>query len=122
MVLHEPRRCVRIEVLNDGPVTDVDLLPLDHGWHRHDDRKVLDLAFEIIRHRDDGPVFVADEHNLGRLVKKAGVGARHIETAKGLCRRCNDDRQHGGGDGYQDLHYQTPLTLFSGRALACCHW
>jgi hypothetical protein len=96
-------------VLNDGPVTHIDLFALDKRWNRDNDGKIRNLTFEIVRHGDYRPVFVANQDNLGGAIEKAGVGTSNVETAKSLCACRDDDRQRRCDNRYQDSHAFTPL-------------
>ena len=63
-VFDEARGRVGIEVIDHCLVTDIDLAAFDERRHRDDDGKILDVTLEIIGHRDDCAVLVANENNL----------------------------------------------------------
>jgi hypothetical protein len=50
--------------LEHAALAHVDLIALDHGRDGDDDRKLLGIAPEIVRHGEDGPVLVASQHDL----------------------------------------------------------
>ena len=104
MVLDQPRRGIRVEVLDERAVGDVDLLPFDEGRHRDDNREVLDIAAEIVCHCHNGTVLVADDHHLRGAVKKAGIGASDIKAAKSLGRCGNEKRQQYNARGHGKTH------------------
>jgi hypothetical protein len=48
----------------------VDLLTLQERRHRHHDRELLRASLEVVHHRQHRAIAVADEDDLGRLVKE----------------------------------------------------
>jgi hypothetical protein len=91
-------------MLNDGTVADVDLFTFDSGRHGNHDSEILNLALEVIRHGNDGPVIVTDENHLGRAIEEAGIGFGNVETAEGLGRRRDHHGHQGRDQGYQVFH------------------
>ena len=69
----------------------------------------LVVALEVVRHRDDGLVVVADEHDLRRLVEELRVRLGDVEAAE--CQDCwrgeRDDEQ--GGDERGDWPHDEVL-------------
>jgi hypothetical protein len=61
---------------------DPDLLALDEGRHRNDERELLRRALVVARHGDRRGLAVAGEHDLGGPVEQLGVGTRHVEPAE----------------------------------------
>ena len=51
-------------MVDERLVSYVDLSALEDGRHRNDDRELLRIALEVIRHRQNGSVLVAHEHDL----------------------------------------------------------
>ena len=70
-------------MLEGGTVTDVDLLALEHGGDGDDDGELPGVTAEVVRHGEDGLVLLADQHDLGGLVKELGVRLGDVEAAEG---------------------------------------
>ena len=81
-VLDQTRRGVGVEVIDQRLVADVDLLLLEEGRHRNDDGELLEVALEVVGHRQDGAVAVADQGDLRGAVKELGVRLGHVEPAE----------------------------------------
>ena len=77
---------VGVEVVEERPLADVDLLALEERRHRDDDGELLGIALEVVRHREDGAVAVAHQDHLRGLVEELGVGLGDVEAAEGLGR------------------------------------
>ena len=92
-------------MLHERLVADVDLILLQHCRHGHDDRELLRISAEVVRHRQDGAVSVANEHDLRRLVEQLGVSFGYVETAKGAERRAPPREARGqSGCRNQSFH------------------
>jgi hypothetical protein len=70
VILDQPWRGIGVEVIDQGLVADMDLLTLQERRHRHHDRELLRTSLEVVHHRQDRAIAVADEDDLGRLVKE----------------------------------------------------
>ena len=64
MIFDESWCGVRVQVLDNGTISDVDLLTFDFRWHRYDDCEVIDIALEIIGHCNNSAIFIAHQHDL----------------------------------------------------------
>jgi hypothetical protein len=69
-------------MVDERLVADVNLLALQHRRHRNDDRKLLGIATEVIRHRQHRAIAVAHQHDLRGAVEQLRVGARDVEAAE----------------------------------------
>ena len=103
VILDEPRRRVRVEVLEELRVADVDLLLLDRGRDRNHDRELLRVALEVASHRQHGAVAVADERDLRRPVKELRVRLRDVEAAEGARPRRGKRARTGTGRGRSEI-------------------
>ena len=93
-------------------VGDVDLLALEEGRYRNDDRELLMLAAEVVGHGQDRAVTVAHQDHLGCLVEKPGVGLGDVEAAEGF-RPHREQGQHEE----EDRNHATHQTLLSSEGL-----
>jgi hypothetical protein len=95
-ILDESGRRVSIEVLDERFVTDVDLLSLEERGHGNHDRKLLQVALEVVDHRHHRPIAVTNEDDLRGLVEEFRVGLGDVEAAeaKDRRRRPYDERRH----------------------------
>ncbi len=64
MILNEPWCRVCVEMFDQRAIGDIDLLTFDECRHRDDDGEILDVALEVVGHRDNSSVVVADKHHL----------------------------------------------------------
>ena len=82
MVLHQARRRVGREVIDERLVADVDLIPFNQRGHGNHQGKFLGAAPEIIGHGEHGPVSIPHQHHFGRPVEEFGVHLGHVEPAE----------------------------------------
>ncbi len=83
-VLGEARRAVGIEALENPALADVDLPPLEHPRHRHDQRELRQFPAVVVRHGDDRLALAADEDHLRCLVEEGGIGFADEKATKRL--------------------------------------
>ena len=114
MIFDQSRRRVGIQVLDYGTIADIDLLALDHRWYRDNNCEIFGVTFEVVGHRDDGAIAVANEDDLRGLVVQVGVGLGDVEPAERLRGGGDHHRQDGGRNSNQYSHCRTPW--------GCCHW
>ena len=63
-ILRQPRRGVGIKPVEQGLVGGAHLLLLQYLWHRHHQRKFLQITLIVVEHVDGGAVAVAHHHHL----------------------------------------------------------
>ena len=114
-VLHQPRRGVRVEVLEQLPLTDVDLLALQHRRHRDHQRELGQGPAVVVAHGEHGAIAVTHQRHLRRVVEQLGVGLPHVEAAEregggrvqqhqqGHDQKREDTTDGGGGHGDDSL-------------------
>ena len=107
-------------MIDDRHVADVDLAAFDERRHRDHDGEVLDVAFEIVGHRQDRAIAVANQHDLRRTVEQFRVGLRDVETAERLRGQRHGERQRRGNGSNKYFHCLTPFR--SGGILAAGRW
>src|SRR3954452_18166424 len=73
-------------------VGDVNLPALDLRRNRNDDGEVAGVALEIVGHRHDGPILIADDYDLRRAVENLRVALRDVEAAKRV-RLCGNEQR-----------------------------
>ena len=56
-------------MLDDGAIANMDLPAFDHRGYRDNDREVLDVTLEVIRHRDNRTIIVPDQNDLRRTIE-----------------------------------------------------
>src|SRR5207237_9071579 len=108
-ILDEARRGVRVEMRDERTVTHADLSLFEHGRHRHDDREFFRIAFEVVRHRDDGLVLVPHENDLRGLIEELRVGLRDVEAAERQDGRRRDRHQDEAQSGNADHAFHDDL-------------
>ena len=114
VILDKTGRRVGVEMLHDRAVAHVDLFALDHRGHGDDDGEILDVALEVVGHRNHGSVIVAYEDDLGCAIEDTRVGTGHVKAAEGLRRRGDNDGHCRCHDGNEDFHRIAPLMCLSG--------
>src|SRR5882672_4865852 len=63
-------------------VADMDLILLQHGWHRDDYRELLRIPLEVVRHRQHRLIVLAHQDDLRGFVEQLRVSLRDVETAE----------------------------------------
>ena len=81
-VLDESRRRVGVQMIEERPLGDVDLLALEEGGDGDDDGELFRIALEVVGHGEDRAVAVAHQDHLGGLVEQLGVGLGDVEAAE----------------------------------------
>jgi hypothetical protein len=94
-VLDQPRRGVGVDMIDQRPLGDVDLLARDERRHGNDDGEFLRRALEVAGHRQHRAVAVAREHDLRRAVEQRRVGLRDVEAAE-RAQRFNEAQETRG--------------------------
>jgi len=95
-------------------VADVDLILLKDRRHRDDDRELLGITLEVVRHREHSLVVLSHQDDLRGLVEQLRISLRDVETAER-----EEIRAMPGGPGDQDRYqnqsfHASPLSV--GRA------
>jgi len=87
-------------MVNQTPLGDVNLPAFYESRNGYDNGKVFYITLEIVSHRNDGSVLVANKDDLGRPVEKGGVGPGDKKATKGesVC----TDSQRNGSRNYHD--------------------
>ena len=83
-------------MIDERFVADVNLLAPEKRRHRNHDRELLQISLEVVRHRHNGPIGVANQHHLRGLVEQFRIGLRDVEAAEpeNRRRRPRDNRRH----------------------------
>src|SRR5215510_14577069 len=63
-------------------VADVNLPLLQNHRNGNDYGELFRITAKIVRHRQDGPIALAYEHNLRSLVEQLRVSLGHVEAAE----------------------------------------
>ena len=94
-VLDQPRGRVGVEVVEQGPLGDVDLLLLEEGRDGDDDGELLRIPLEVVGHGEDGAVAVARQDDLRGLVEQLWCRpSRHrSRRSRGRCGRPSPARR-----------------------------
>ena len=69
-------------MIDERFVGDVNLSALDLRRHRDDDGEVARAALEVVGHRHDGPVLIADDDHLRGAVEDLRVALGDVEAAE----------------------------------------
>ena len=85
-------------------VADMDLILLKDHRHRDDDRELLGITLEVVRHRQHSLIVLAYEDDLRSLVEQLRVSLRDVETAER-----EESRATPGGPHDQDRHQNQPF-------------
>ena len=88
-------------MIDQGLVGDVDLPAGEKGGDGDDDGKLFQIALEVVRHGEDGVIFVAHQNDLGGLIEQLGVRLGDVEAAEGVGGggREQEAADDGGGNG-----------------------
>ena len=87
----EAGRRVRIEVIDERLLADVNLLAFEECRHGNHNGKFPRRPLEVIRHGHHGAIAISDEHDLRRLVEQFRIRLRHVEATEREDRRRRPD-------------------------------
>ena len=82
VILDQPRRAVRVDLLEQFAIADMNLPLLQHDRHRHHQRELRRLALVVVHQADDGLVVVMRDHDLRRVIDQRLVGLADVEAAE----------------------------------------
>ena len=117
-VFDETRRRVGVEMVDERPVADVDLLAPQERRHRHDDGELLQAALIVVGHRQHRPIAVAHEHDLRGAVEQLGISLGDVEAAEAKERRRRPDDQRCERECRHDsFHWEDPFESGVARGL-----
>ena len=101
-VLDQPRRGIRIDVIDERLLGDVDLIARDEGRDGNHDGELFRIAFEVVGHRQHRAIAVAHEDDLGRLIEDRRVGTGDVEAAERAERLSEGPETRGEGNEEQE--------------------
>ena len=101
-VLYQTRCRIGVEVIEQRPLTHVNLIAFQECRYRDDQRKLLRVATVVVGHGHDGLAVVAHQSNLRRLIEQLRVGFGDIEAAEAPCDagRVQRTQQECAAQGY----------------------